>query len=83
MNKHIFTILLGFIIGTLYYRMMSKSIPKEVNCSFSANIWTDIFAFIAGFIMLYKGYFYDDVLVTLLGVTIITEHIWQFYYNKI
>lgn len=45
----------GSSIGSLYYVMMSTSIPTGANCSFSANIWTDILAFAVGFGLLYLG----------------------------
>ena len=83
-SRAIILIMTSFIIGTAYYKMMSASIPKEVNCSFSANIWTDIFAFIAGFILLYLGVFkYNDSMIIIIGSVIITEHIWQLIHNKI
>ena len=76
--KQILCIIVAGIIGSLYYMMMSKSIPKEVNCSFSANIWTDIWAFIIGAILVYYGIqVYDNCVITTIGATIITEHIWQ------
>ena len=82
--KQILCIIVAVIIGSLYYMMMSKSIPKEVNCSFSANIWTDIGAFIIGTILVYYGIqVYDNCVITIIGVTIITEHIWQVGNHKI
>ena len=87
MNKHyrnILLIVISVIIGTLYYLNMSLSIPKESNCSFSANIWTDIFAFIAGGIIMYYGmHKHDEPVLTITGAVIITEHIWQLVHNKI
>ena len=58
MNALITVILLvsAIIIGTAYYYMMEKSLPKDSNCSFIASIWTDILAFIGGVIIIYKGY---------------------------
>ena len=82
--KQYISIILSIIIGTLYYYNMSLSIPKESNCSFSANIWTDIGAFIAGIILIYLGFYkYDDCMLTIIGTTIITEHVWQLVHNKI
>ena len=82
-DKHIIAILFASVIGYLYYEMMSSSIPKEANCSFIANIWTDIFAMIFGGILLYYGVLvYDNIVFTILGTSIITEHILQFTYNK-
>lgn len=83
MNIFLWSGVLAFILGTLYYKNMSASIPKEVNCSFSANIWTDVLAFIAGGIIIRQSIIHDDVVLNIIGVAIITEHIWQFYYNKI
>ena len=77
-------IILSIIIGTLYYYNMSLSIPKESNCSFSANIWTDIGAFIGAGIITYLGFYkYNDCILTTIGTTIITEHVWQLVHNKI
>ena len=82
--KQLIYIILSFVLGTLYYYNMSLSIPKDSNCSFSANIWTDIIAFIAGAILVYCGvYKHNDPIITTIGSTIITEHIWQLAYNKI
>ncbi len=82
--KQYLSIILSIIIGTLYYYNMSLSIPKKSNCSFSANIWTDIGAFISGGILIYLGiYKYDDYLLTIIGASIITEHLWQLVHNKI
>ena len=68
----------SFVIGTYYYYMMEKSLPKDSNCSFISSIWTDIFAFIWGIIIIYKGYKYNDKILIILGGTLIVEHIWQF-----
>ena len=83
-KHHVGVIITGFILGTIYYLNMSTSIPKDVNCSFVANIYTDIFAFIIGGILIYYGIFiYNDYILTIIGTAIITEHIWQFFYNKL
>jgi Na+/H+ antiporter NhaD/arsenite permease-like protein len=82
--KQILCIIVAMIFGSLFYIMMSKSIPKEVNCSFSANIWTDIGAFIVGAILVYYGIqVYDNCVITMIGVIIITEHLWQLGDHKI
>ena len=75
----------------MYYYNMTLSIPKESNCSFSANIWTDIMAFIAGFVLVAIGIYCKEYeykhwfsLVTFtIGLVIIVEHIWQLVHNKI
>ena len=82
--KYIILLIISFILGTLYYYNMSLSIPKDSNCSFSANIWTDIGAFIGGGIIAYRGiYIHDDYIVTGIGFIIIIEHIWQLIHNKL
>lgn len=80
---NILIFIISFILGTVYYIIMSSSIPKDINCSFSANIWTDIIAFVCGFILIYKGFQFDDKIVLYIGGALITEHIWQVVYNKI
>lgn len=73
------SLIFGIIVGTSYYIMMESSIPPEHNCSFIASIWTDIFAFIYGVIIIYKGYNQTDSILVFLGITIIVEHIWQLF----
>ena len=70
-------LILSIIIGTLYYYMMESSLPKDSNCSFISTIWTDIFAFIWGFIIIFKGYKYNDLLLILLAGILIVEHVYQ------
>lgn len=77
------TILLAIILGTAYYFMMSYSVPPELNCSFYANVWTDIFAFIFGAVLVLKAYQHNDKFILFIGVALITEHIWQFVMNKV
>ena len=62
--NYLLILLLSFIVGTSYYCMMESTIPKESNCSFVASIWTDLFAFLAGFILIYKGIEHDDNIIT-------------------
>ena len=76
------TLLLGIISGIVYFYIMEKDIPRYTNCSYVANIWTDILAFIAGFIVIYYGYQYKNRILIFVGVSIITEHIMQFYGHK-
>ena len=79
----IVAVFLTIIAGSLYYIMMSLSIPKDVNCSFSANIWTDILAILFGLLLInHNGDNNNNFLINLLGVAIITEHVWQFMINK-
>ena len=72
-------VFLSFVIGTVYYYIMESSIPKNSNCSFISSIWTDILAFVAGIIIIYRSYIYQDSILALLGGAIITEHIWQLF----
>ena len=70
-------VFIAFIIGSLYYYIMESSIPLDSNCSFISSIWTDIFAFIAGIIIIYRAHIYTDYYLVIIGGAIITEHIWQ------
>ena len=67
----------GIILGILYFKIMNRGLEKT-NCSYISNIWTDILAFIAGFIIINKGITYGDNTLQVLGTAIITEHILQF-----
>jgi hypothetical protein len=72
----------AIVVGSLYYRMMERSIPTNVNCSFAASVWTDILATIAGLVLMWRGHIGQDHIVFGIGVTIITEHVYQWWYNK-
>ena len=76
------TIALGVLGGVIYFAIMEKDIPHYTNCSYVANIWTDVLAFIAGFIVIYYGYVYNNKVLTMVGTVIITEHIMQFFGHK-
>jgi len=75
-------ILLGLIIGILYFYIMEWDVPRESNCSYISNIWTDILAFLYGIIIVYFGHYYKNKILIILGITLITEHILQFYRYK-
>lgn len=75
--KHLYAALFSIIIGTLYYEMMWKSLPKEANCSFMATPMTDILAFAWGVLVVVYGMRYDNPLLTFLGSTVFVEHVWQ------
>lgn len=81
--KTLITIILGVIIGYIYFLIMESTIPRDVNCSYISNIWTDIFAFIYGFIIIYFGYSYSNYILVFLGITIIVEHVMQFVSFKL
>ena len=82
---------LSIVIGTAYYFMMSKSIPKESNCSFSASIWTDIFAFAVGIALVVMALWsqfkeskeWFNLVIFICGMAIIVEHVWQAVFNKL
>jgi hypothetical protein len=77
-------IIIAFIIGSIFFQMMSLSIKRNTNCSYLTNIWTDIFSFVIGVIIIYNGvYNYDDWILVMIGTIIITEHIWQVIYHKV
>ena len=76
------TAIVGIILGIIYYNFMKHTIPdNHKNCSFVANIWTDIIAFIVGGIIAFSGYKYKDNILIASGIAIITEHILQFEYK--
>jgi hypothetical protein len=78
MNNHFYAILLSVVAGYLYYDMMESSIPTESNCSFLASPMTDYLAFVWGFIIMGYGIRkYDNPILTFLGCSVITEHIFQ------
>jgi len=70
-------VLVAFVVGSLYYYMMESSIPLDSNCSFISSVWTDVLAFVAGAIIIYRAHTHNDKYLAMVGGTIITEHIWQ------
>jgi hypothetical protein len=77
MNKHIYALVISVIFGYIFYQMMEASIPTESNCSYMAAPVTDLLAFIWGFAIVNYGFKYDNPILTLLGGSIIVEHIFQ------
>ena len=75
-------IVISFIIGTLYFQMMERSIDTKSNCSYLASPLTDHLAFLAGAILIYQGVQLKSPIITILGSTVFTEHIWQYIYHK-
>ena len=75
--QHLYAILFSVIVGYGYYQMMEASIPNESNCSYLATKMTDYLAFLYGFIVMGYAFKYDNVILTILGGTIIVEHIFQ------
>lgn len=73
----IYQLLLGIIIGYLYYQTMEKSLPTETNCSFMASPMTDYLAFAWGAMVIYYGNLYKNDILIFLGVTVIVEHVFQ------
>jgi hypothetical protein len=90
-NQYILAGALSAAVGTGYYFMMSKSIPKESNCSFSATIWTDIFAVAVGLALIGMALWsqfkeskpWFNLLIFVCGMAIIVEHVWQAVFNKL
>lgn len=75
-------IILGLLAGIIYFRIMETGIPHYSNCSYVANIWTDILAFIAGIVIIYYGNIFSNKILIFIGTTIISEHIMQFIDHK-
>lgn len=69
---------LSIVLGSAFYVLMEKSIPTESNCSYLASPVTDILAFAWGFMVIWYGVsVYDNPVLTVLGATVIVEHVWQ------
>jgi hypothetical protein len=73
MQKHVYAILLSVLLGHAYYQMMEAS-----NCSYMAAPMTDYLAFLWGFILVGYGFKYDNAVLTVLGASIVVEHIFQY-----
>lgn len=75
--RHNYAIIFSILVGTIYYQIMENSLPIESNCSYMAAPITDYLAFLWGVIVIYYGFEYDNVILTILGTTVIVEHIYQ------
>lgn len=75
--RHNYAIIFSILVGTIYYQIMENSLPTESNCSYMAAPITDYLAFLWGVIVIYYGFEYDNVILTILGTTVIVEHIYQ------
>ena len=82
--NHSSAVALSVIVGSAFYVLMEKSIPREANCSYLASPVTDVLAFIWGFIVMWYGvYIYDNPILTGLGSTVVIEHLWQLKHKGI
>jgi hypothetical protein len=50
----------------------------ESNCSYMAAPMTDYLAFLWGFILVGYGFKYDNAVLTVLGASIVVEHVFQY-----
>ncbi len=78
MNKHAYAIAISIGLGYAYFQMMEASIPTNANCSYMAAPMTDYLAFLWGVILIGYGFHYDNAILTVLGASIIVEHIFQY-----
>ena len=77
-------IIIGFLIGNIFFLNMCLSIKKYSKCTFMSNYWVDIFSFLFSFLLIYYGCCkYDDKLLVLMGVVLFTEHLWQLLFDKL
>jgi hypothetical protein len=76
-SRHGIALILSVIFGHVFYQIMEASLPTETNCSYMASPITDLLAFIWGFAIVYYGFRYDNAILTVLGATIVVEHIYQ------
>lgn len=75
-------IIIGTALGSGYFAVVERSIPRESNCVYLAPWTTDLAAWIAGAVLVKKGLDFQDGLVCLLGSLIITIHVAQFAAHK-
>jgi len=82
MSKYL-TVIIGILSGILYYYNMKLSIKKPYkNCSFVSNKTIDLLAFLIGIILIYYGLLkYNNEILIIIGIAIITEHLLQFSYK--
>ena len=73
---------LSFFLGTWYFAIMEAKIDKDANCSYLASPVTDFYAFVVGFYLIHEGFKTNNSTITIIGATLVTEHIWQFIYHK-
>jgi hypothetical protein len=75
--------LAGGVAGAMYFNLEESDIPKNSNAQYLAPISTDIAAWAFGALLVWKGFKYDDGLVSFIGSSIISIHISQFATHKV
>ena len=75
--------LAGGIAGALYFRVEESGVPKESNAQYLAPVSTDILAWAFGAALVWKGYRYDDPVISFVGASVVSIHISQFAAHKV
>lgn len=75
--------LLGSVAGYAYFSLMESGVPKNSNATYLSPISTDLLAWGWGALLVYKGFKYNDPLITFTGSSLISIHVSQFAAHKI
>lgn len=73
----------GSVIGAAYFALSESGVPKNSNCTYLAPWTTDLAAWTAGAVLLYRGWALEDSAISFIGATIIAIHIGQFAAHKV
>ena len=71
----------GMMVGVAYF-MLSEIGQVADNRSYTANIFTDIFAFIGSGWLITRGSELDEGIIAFIGAAIFTIHTFQFIWKK-
>jgi hypothetical protein len=75
---HVIAIAAAIVVGSMYFVMMETSISMESSCSYASTPMTDYLAFLWGVTIVCFGWkVYDNPILTVLGASVIVEHLWQ------
>ena len=78
-----YPVLFGVGASIAYFRVSESTVPKDSNCSYLAPISTDIWAIIAGGVLINQGNKNKDELTIFIGSAILGIHTQQMLAHKV
>ena len=78
-----FPVIFGIGASIAYFRLSESTVPKDSNCSYLAPISTDIWAIIAGAVLVNQGKKNRDELTSFIGSAILGIHTQQMLAHKL
>lgn len=81
--KPIHASIAGMAAGCAYFYIGERAVPKDSNCAYLAPWTTDLFAWIGGAALMYRGHKTGDPLISFVGSTVASIHVCQYAAHKV